>query len=104
MTVETLCLDPVHLACAGPDLSAKGVLEQAAKQLGWQPTSTLHRLENFNEPWERLIFRGREIKDNQDLPAAGMKEGDKVVVVRRALCADGWKVAMADDFFSDDDA
>eukprot|EP00983_Pelagomonas_calceolata_P121183 1160777-Pelagomonas_calceolata.AAC.9 len=36
-----------------------------------------------------LMHRGREIKDNQDLPAAGVKEGDRVVVVRRALCADG---------------
>jgi hypothetical protein len=35
----------------------QGLLEMAARRLGWPPASQLHRLENFTDAWERIIFR-----------------------------------------------
>lgn len=46
----------------------------------------------FNDPWERLLFKGRELKAGASLAEQGVGEGAVLTAVRRVLIADGWKV------------
>ena len=52
----------------------------------------LLRLEGFQEPWEKAVYRGRELKPSQTLEAAGLQEGAIITTVRKVLVAEGWKV------------
>ena len=53
----------------------------------------LLRLEGFHEPWEKAVYRGRELKPGQTLEAAGLQGGAVITAVRKVLVAEGWKVS-----------
>lgn len=74
-----------------------------AETMHWQPTAELIRLEGFTEDWERLIFKGREIKPFQTLQGAGLLDGDALAAVRKVLVAQGWKI-LDDADTSDDES
>ena len=63
-----------------------------AQKCGWEPVEGLLRLEGFQEPWEKAVFRGRELKPDQTLEGAGLTDGAVVTLVRKVLVAEGWKV------------
>lgn len=68
-------------------------MQQAvASKCGWEPVGGLLRLEGFQEPWEKAVYRGRELKPSQTLEAAGLQEGAVITAVRKVLVAEGWKV------------
>lgn len=46
----------------------------------------------FDGAWERLLFKGRELKKDASLVEQGVSSGAVLTVVRRVLVADGWKV------------
>ena len=46
----------------------------------------------FNEPWERVLFKGRELTAGASLAEQGVGSGAVLTAVRRVLVADGWKV------------
>lgn len=49
-------------------------------------------LAGFDAPWERLLFRGRELKGDASLAEQGVGSGATLTAVRHVLVADGWKV------------
>jgi hypothetical protein len=49
----------------------------------------------FNEPWERVLFKGRELTAGASLAEQGVGSGAVLTAVRRVLVADGWKVRGA---------
>jgi hypothetical protein len=70
--------------------------EASAAALGWPPTASLHRLDGFSGPWERVLLRGRELQPEQplrDLAAVAARAGGDVIptvtLVRVALKGDG---------------
>ena len=46
----------------------------------------------FVDPWERVLFRGRELHGDASLAEQGVGGGAVLTAVRRVLVADGWKV------------
>ncbi|GIL55817.1 hypothetical protein Vafri_11174 [Volvox africanus] len=114
LLTQTQCLDPVELELAADSATVGDLLSANAAALGWQPAASLHRLDGFTGPWERVLARGRELppglplRDAVALPsiAGSVSSGaasavtatganlPSLVVVRVALKADGWKVSM----------
>ncbi len=78
------------------------LLAMVAQTQGWAPVKELLRLEGFTDPWERAIYKGRELPLEASLADAGISSdgGDPVVTVRRVLLADGWKIQVGEQ---DDD-
>jgi hypothetical protein len=64
-----------------------GRLVKHAVQTGPPP-----HLAGFTDPWERLLFKGRDLAAGAKLADHGVGAGVTVTVVRRALFADGWEV------------
>ena len=89
--------------------TAAELLRRVAKAQGWAQADDLLRLEGFNDPWERAIFKGRELKAESTLAEQGITATDAdapLITVRRVLVADGWKIKAVDeddDSDSDDD-
>jgi hypothetical protein len=79
------------------------LLKTVAQKQQWQPVEELLPLEGFSEPWERLIFQGRELSPEVPLSEQGVSGNAMVVAVRRVLIADGWKLAGPDDDSSEDE-
>ncbi|KAJ9515894.1 hypothetical protein V8C86DRAFT_1816179 [Haematococcus lacustris] len=102
MSIDTQCLDPLELE-VGHEVTREAVLEAACKALSWQPEQQLHRLEHFTEPWSRVIYKGREVMPGSSVPEEALAPGSRLVVVRKVLKADGWRLAMPDDVLSSDD-
>ena len=48
----------------------------------------------FVDPWERVLFRGRELRPDASLAEQGVGGGAELTAVRRVLVADGWKVGV----------
>ena len=46
----------------------------------------------FEDAWERLLFKGRDLKAGASLVEQGVPQGATLTAVRRVLVADGWKV------------
>ena len=93
----TLELDPAAIPA--------DVLAAVAGAQGWAPADSLLRLEGFEEPWERALFRGRELKADVPLVEQGVAPGSTVTTVRRVLVADAWKIKVGeeDDSSSDEE-
>ncbi|PSC67370.1 bi-major isoform [Micractinium conductrix] len=72
------------------------VLKALAEKLGWQPADSLLRLEGFEDAWERLLFKGRDLKAGASLVEQGVPQGATLTAVRRVLVADGWKIKPMD--------
>lgn len=47
----------------------------------------------FNDPWDRLLFKGRDLPADAKLAEQGVSGGAVITVVRRMLAADGWAVS-----------
>ncbi|KAL4430375.1 hypothetical protein ABPG77_002181 [Micractinium sp. CCAP 211/92] len=95
MATVTDLLEELSLEVA-PEATAEEVLKTVAEKEGWQPADTLLRLEGFNDPWERLLFKGRELRLGASLAEQGVGEGAVLTAVRRVLIADGWKIRPYD--------
>eukprot|EP00878_Enallax_costatus_P019704 GHUV01020796.1.p1 GENE.GHUV01020796.1~~GHUV01020796.1.p1 ORF type:complete len:131 (+),score=40.29 GHUV01020796.1:259-651(+) len=91
---DTRCLDTITLKVddAGVDTKVSTMMDQVAAQLGWAPEDGLTRLDGFTDPWQRALCRGRVLRSDDTLAAAGIAEGDVVTVVRIELIAEGWKI------------
>lgn len=92
MSTKTDCLDELKLKVDPAATTPDQLLALVAKEKGWSSSQDLLRLEGFNDPWERVIFQGRELKAGASLAEQGVGDGAVVTTVRRQLIADGWKV------------
>ena len=88
MVTRTEMLDEFSLEVE-PTITARELKALIAQSLGWQPVSSLLRLEGFVEPWELCGHRGVELDDAVTLAAAGIKDGAEIVTVRKVLVAEG---------------
>ena len=106
MSTKTVELNDLTLDVDPAAITAGELLRRVAEAQGWPAADSLLRLEGFEDPWERVIFKGRELKADATLAEQGVapSNGDAVVAVRRVLVADGWKIkAVEDDDDSDSD-
>jgi hypothetical protein len=106
MSTKTEELKDIVIEVDPASTTAAELLKRVAEASGWAQADTLLRLEGFEDPWERAIYNGRELKADATLAEQGVvaagKDPDAVVVtVRRVLVADGWKIKAVDD---DDDS
>lgn len=107
-------LDEIELSLA-PDRSAASLKAEVAALLGWPPVDELARLEGHVEPWELLAHAGSELADDALLgnvgsfarARAGRGGGDgplELVLVRKVLVAEGWKLVSASGEGDSDDS
>jgi hypothetical protein len=107
MSTKTEELKDIVVEVDPASTTAAELLQKVAEASGWAQADTLLRLEGFEDPWERAIYNGRELKSDATLAEQGVVAGGKgsdaavVVTVRRVLVADGWKIKAVDD---DDDS
>ncbi|CAG9463551.1 unnamed protein product [Pedinophyceae sp. YPF-701] len=104
MQTATDLLEPVEVEIDDAG-TVKDLRDAVASKLGWQPAGELLRLEGFTEPWEKTIFKGRQLSDETPLAEAGVNSGDTVSHARICLYAEGWKLkdSLDDDDSSDDE-
>ena len=94
MSTKTEELEDITVRVDPESMTVKDLLGKVAQDSKWAPVDSLLRLDGFNEPWERAIYKGRELSPESLLKDAGVSTGgDAVVAVRRVLLADGWKIA-----------
>jgi len=94
MSTKTEELDDITVKVDPDSMTVKELLGKVALDSKWAPVDSLLRLDGFTDPWERAIFKGRELSLESLLKDAGVSNGDDAVVaVRRVLLADGWKIA-----------
>jgi hypothetical protein len=92
MSTKTESLEEMRLE-VDPAATPAELLRRVAEAQGWPPAGSLLRLEGFEDPWERAVFQGRELALDAPLAAQGAAgAGAVVVLVRRVLLADGWKI------------
>lgn len=85
----TLTIDPTKT-------TPLDVLRQVEKAQKWPDVDSLLRLDGFDEPWERAIYAGKELKLDTPLSEQGVTAAGAVLVtVRRVLVADGWNVCCS---------
>eukprot|EP00887_Chlorella_sp_A99_P000128 scaffold16.g128.t1 len=107
MATVTHMLDDLTVEVDPATTTPTDLLAQVAKAQGWQPVDSLLRLEGFEEPWERLLLKGRELKADVPLAEQGVGAGAALTAVRRVLVADAWKIRIGDeidDSSSDEEA
>lgn len=101
MATKTEQLAEITLQVDPATTTPGDVLAQVAAAQGWAPPDSLLRLEGFEDPWERALFKGRELRTDEPLAAQGVTASDApIVTVRRVLIADGWKIQVDEN---DDD-
>jgi hypothetical protein len=94
MSTKTEELDDITVKVDPESMTVKDLLSKVAQDSKWAPADSLLRLDGFTDPWERAIFKGRELSLESLLKDAGVSSGDDAIVaVRRVLLADGWKIA-----------
>ena len=109
MATKTEELEDIFLDVDPATTTVAQLLQKVAEANKWEPTDRLLRLDGFADPWERAIYKGRELALDSSLTDAGisMDSKDPVVTVRRVLLADGWKIQVGeedDDTDSDEEA
>lgn len=100
MATKTVILDTLSLEVNGSTTIAE-VQQMTAKLCKWEPVEGLTRLEGFQEPSEKAISKGVELKGDQTLDALGLGDGAVVTTVRKELVPEAWK--MIKDGEEDDD-
>lgn len=55
----------------------------------WKPVEKLLRLEGFDEKWERMLHKGRELSETKTLSDCGIASNATVIAVRKELIAEG---------------
>jgi|EP00889_Picochlorum_renovo_P004884 ubiquitin len=107
MSTKTEELDDMVLKVDPETLTVQELMSRVSQESKWAPVDSLLRLDGFEDPWERAIYKGRELKMDSVLKDAGVTSGeDAIVTVRRVLLADGWKIAAdgeEDDSESDEE-
>lgn len=107
MSTKTEELDDVVVKVDPDSMTVKELMAKIADVSKWAPVDSLLRLDGFDDPWERAIYKGRELSMDSILKDAGVTSGDDAIVtVRRVLLADGWKIAAEgeeDDSESDEE-
>ena len=107
MSTKTEELDDVVVKVDPDSMTVKELMAKVADVSKWAPVDSLLRLDGFDDPWERAIYKGRELSMDSILKDAGVTSGDDAIVtVRRVLLADGWKIAAEgeeDDSESDEE-
>lgn len=98
MATTTDLLDDLALDLDPVTATPADVLAAAAAALGWAPADSLLALEGFEGPWERVLYRGRELELGKTLQEQGVPSGADLTAVRLALVAEGWK-ASSPGFF-----
>lgn len=94
MSTKTEELDDITVKVDPESMTVKELLGKVAQDSKWAPVDSLLRLDGFTDPWERAIFKGRELSLESLLKDAGVGSGDDAIIaVRRVLLADGWKIA-----------
>lgn len=68
------------------------VPQHVAEQLGWTSLDKLQRLEGFRDPWEFAVCKGRAVNLDASLQENGIMTDAVIIVVRRVLIPDAWKV------------
>ena len=103
MSTRTLALDDVDVDVDATTMTAKGLKAKVAAMIGLPPVESLHRLEEFVEPWELIMYKGRELEEDATLAESGVpaEDGVEVIVVRKQLIAEGWKLRFEDNEDSD---
>ena len=95
MSTKTEELKDITIDIDPASTTAAQLLKLVAEKSGWAKVDSLLRLEGFNDPWERAVFKGRELKADATVAEQGVTVADvesPVITVRRMLVADGWKV------------
>lgn len=94
MATKTEALEDIILNVDPATTTTKQLLVRVADAQKWIAAEDCLRLEGFNDPWDRAIYKGRELKDDETLAEQGItgSSTDPVITVRRMLVADGWKV------------
>lgn len=107
MSTKTEELDDMVVKVDPDSMTVKELMAKVAENSKWAPVDSLLRLDGFEDPWERAIYKGRELSMDSILKDAGVTPGDDAIVtVRRILLADGWKIAAEgeeDDSESDEE-
>lgn len=96
MSTKTEELKDITIEVDPASTTTAQLLTLVAEKSGWAKADSLLRLEGFNDPWERAIFKGRELKSDATLAEQGVTlagEDSPIITVRRMLVADGWKVS-----------
>ncbi|KAK9819053.1 hypothetical protein WJX81_003284 [Elliptochloris bilobata] len=101
METKTEVLDSVQL-----ELTASATVAElhAALQarLGWDTPERLERLDGFTDSWTVAVHKGREMLADQTLAECGLGAADEVIIVRRVLVPETWKILKDDEEDSDD--
>jgi len=94
MATKTEELQDMKLKVDPGSTTVGDLLKKVAEKQGWAPAEKLLRLEGFNDPWDRAIYKGRELSLGESLAKQGVTDFDAALVtVRRVLVADGWDVS-----------
>lgn len=103
MATRTFALDEFDLDVDELKMTARELKAMVMERVGLPSVDTLHRLEEFVEPWELIMYNGRELEDKKTLAASGVpsEDGAYIIVVRKQLIAEGWKLNFDDDEDSD---
>lgn len=106
MSTKTDELEDLEIKVDAASMTVKDLLAKVAELQKWEPVDQLLRLEGFTDPWERAVYKGRELDQETTLEACGVKGDAPLITVRRRLVADGWKIAAEgeeDDSESDEE-
>lgn len=91
MATKTVVIDSLSLEVDSSTTIAE-VQQMTAKLCKWEPVEGLSRLEGFQEPWEKAISKGVELKADQTLAALGLETGAIITTVRKELVPEGWQM------------
>jgi hypothetical protein len=94
MATKTESVEDIVLNVDPATTTIKQLLGRIAAEKKWTAADDCLRLDGFNDPWDRAIYKGRELKDDETLAEQGItgSSTDPIITVRRVLVADGWKV------------
>lgn len=87
--LDDVVLDDINTETA----TASDLLNQVASRQGWRSADELLALEGFEGPWERVLYKGRELDLAKTLAEQGVPADADLTTVRLALVAEGWKVS-----------
>lgn len=91
MATKTVVMDTLSLEVDGSTTIAE-VQQMTAKLCKWEPVESLTRLEGFNEPWEKAISKGVDLKADRTLEALSLGNGAVITTVRKQLVPEGWQM------------
>ncbi|KAL3162182.1 hypothetical protein ABBQ32_009889 [Trebouxia sp. C0010 RCD-2024] len=91
MATKTEAFESIALV-ADVNTKVSALQQHVAEQLGWTSLDKLQRLEGFRDPWEFAVCKGRAVNLDASLQENGIMTDAVIIVVRRVLIPDAWKV------------